>query len=75
MKCLPHAQGELCTRGYHVMKGYYNNPEATKEAIDEEDWLHTGDLAVMDENGYCTNYRTLERYDYSWRRKYLSSRN
>ena len=48
-----HEQGELCTRGYHVMKGYYNNPEATKEAIDEEGWLHTGDLAVMDENGYC----------------------
>ncbi|MED1201549.1 AMP-binding protein [Heyndrickxia acidicola] len=46
-------QGELCTRGYHVMKGYYNNPQATKEAIDEEGWLHTGDLAVMDENGYC----------------------
>ncbi|WP_225435196.1 AMP-binding protein [Bacillus aerolatus] len=48
----PNVQGELCTRGYHVMKGYYNNPSATKEAIDEEGWLHTGDLAVMDENGY-----------------------
>lgn len=47
------SQGELCTRGYHVMKGYYNNPEATSEAIDSEKWLHTGDLAVMDENGYC----------------------
>ncbi|MFC4768627.1 AMP-binding protein [Effusibacillus consociatus] len=46
-------QGELCTRGYHVMKGYYKNPEATAKAIDEDGWLHTGDLAIMDENGYC----------------------
>ncbi len=49
----PGVQGELCTRGYHVMKGYYNMPEATASAIDSEGWLHTGDLAVMDENGYC----------------------
>lgn len=48
----PNTQGELCTRGYHVMKGYYNNPDATQEAIDEDNWLHTGDLATMDENGY-----------------------
>jgi fatty-acyl-CoA synthase len=47
-------QGELCTRGYHVMKGYYKNAEATLEAIDEEGWLHTGDLAVMNESGYCS---------------------
>lgn len=46
-------QGELCTRGYHVMKGYYNNPDATNEAIDKDGWLHTGDLAIMDESGYC----------------------
>lgn len=44
--------GELCTRGYHVMKGYYKNPQATAEAIDEEGWLRSGDLATMDERGY-----------------------
>ena len=48
-----NVQGELCTRGYHVMKGYYNNPEATRKAIDANGWLHTGDLATMDEHGYC----------------------
>ncbi|MGE0084664.1 MAG: AMP-binding protein [Desulfococcaceae bacterium] len=46
-------QGELCTRGYHVMKGYYKNPEATAKAVDQDKWLHTGDLAVMDKEGYC----------------------
>ena len=46
-------QGELCTRGYHVMTGYYKMAEATAKAIDEENWLHTGDLAIMDGNGYC----------------------
>ncbi|MGD9506113.1 MAG: AMP-binding protein [Syntrophobacteraceae bacterium] len=46
-------QGELCTRGYHVMKGYYKMPEATAKAIDKDKWLHTGDLATMDEYGYC----------------------
>ncbi|SHO53106.1 AMP-binding protein [Desulfopila aestuarii] len=46
-------QGELCTRGYHVMKGYYKMPDATAKTIDSDKWLHTGDLAVMDENGYC----------------------
>lgn len=44
--------GELCTRGYSVMRGYWNNPEATAEAIDAAGWMHTGDLAVMDRDGY-----------------------
>ncbi|GAB3621982.1 AMP-binding protein [Mariniluteicoccus endophyticus] len=44
--------GEYCTRGYSVMKGYWNEPQKTAEAIDEEGWMHTGDLAVMHEDGY-----------------------
>jgi fatty-acyl-CoA synthase len=46
-------QGELCTRGYHVMKGYYKDKGATSLVIDNDGWLYTGDLAVMDENSYC----------------------
>ncbi|AUS14025.1 AMP-binding protein [Bacillus stercoris] len=46
-------QGELCTRGYHVMKGYYKDKEATRKVINHDGWLFTGDLAVMDEDGYC----------------------
>jgi fatty-acyl-CoA synthase len=44
--------GELCTRGYSVMAGYWNDPERTAEAIDAEGWMHTGDLATMDGEGY-----------------------
>jgi len=47
------ASGELCTRGYSVMLGYWNNADATSQAIDAAHWMHTGDLAVMDEDGYC----------------------
>jgi fatty-acyl-CoA synthase len=46
------AQGELCTRGYSVMLGYWNNEEATRGAIDAARWMHTGDLATMDGEGY-----------------------
>ena len=45
-------QGEVCARGYMVMKGYDDEPEATARAIDAEGWLHTGDLGVMREDGY-----------------------
>jgi len=48
----PGEPGEICCRGYNVMKGYYKMPEMTVEAIDEDGWLHSGDLAVMDEDGY-----------------------
>ncbi|SDU22571.1 AMP-binding protein [Geopseudomonas guangdongensis] len=52
-RIVPRGQiGELCTRGYSVMLGYWNNPEATREAIDGARWMHTGDLAVMDDEGY-----------------------
>src|SRR5215210_5315338 len=50
--CEPGEQGELLTRGYLVMKGYYKMEDKTAEVIDEDGWLHTGDLAVMDEDGY-----------------------
>ncbi len=45
--------GEFCTRGYSVMLGYWDDPEKTAEAIDKAGWMHTGDLATMDEDGYC----------------------
>ncbi|QHN06456.1 AMP-binding protein [Methanothermobacter sp. THM-1] len=48
----PGEPGEICCRGYNVMKGYYKMPEMTAEAIDEDGWLHSGDLVVMDEDGY-----------------------
>lgn len=49
----PGVQGELCTRGYSVMKGYWNDEERTAESIDADGWMHTGDLATIDDAGYC----------------------
>ena len=46
-------RGELCTRGYSVMRGYWDDAERTAESIDAEGWMHTGDLATIDAEGYC----------------------
>jgi fatty-acyl-CoA synthase len=46
--------GELCTRGYSVMRGYWDDMERSSEAIDSAGWMHSGDLAVIDEQGYCS---------------------
>ncbi len=48
------APGELCTRGYSVMAGYWNDPDKTAEVIDSDGWMHTGDIAVMDDDGYLS---------------------
>ncbi|MFE9330132.1 AMP-binding protein [Streptomyces sp. NPDC006925] len=54
-RCLPRGEpGELCTRGYSVMLGYWEQPEATAAAVDAARWMHTGDLAVMDAEGYVS---------------------
>ncbi|MED5412334.1 MAG: AMP-binding protein [Pseudomonadota bacterium] len=50
--CPVGEMGELCTRGYSIMLGYWENPEATATAIDSNGWMHTGDTAIMDEDGY-----------------------
>ncbi len=57
-ECPVGVQGEMCCRGFNVMKGYYNNPEATAEVIDKNGFAHSGDLGVKDENG---NYRITGR--------------
>ena len=58
LECPVGVQGEICCRGYNVMKGYYKNPEATAQVIDKNGFMHSGDLGVKDENG---NYRITGR--------------
>ncbi len=48
----PGTTGEFCARGYHVMRGYWNDDEKTAEVIDAGGWIHTGDLATMVEEGF-----------------------
>ena len=48
-----HEVGEICTRGYAVMLGYWDDPERTAQAVDSEGWMHTGDLGTIDDEGYC----------------------
>jgi fatty-acyl-CoA synthase len=50
--CPPNVPGELCCRGYNIMKGYYKMPEATEKAIDADGYLHSGDIGTVDEDGY-----------------------
>ena len=57
-ECPVGVEGEMCCRGYNVMKGYYKNPEATAEVIDANGFMHSGDLGIKDENG---NYRITGR--------------
>jgi fatty-acyl-CoA synthase len=52
LECEPGVPGEIMTRGYHIMKGYYKMPEATALAIEPDGWLHSGDVGTVDENGY-----------------------
>eukprot|EP01041_Mallomonas_annulata_P022480 gene22480-biopygen15524 len=53
-RIVPRGQpGELCTRGYSVMLGYWDDAERTDEALDRSGWMHTGDLATLDADGYC----------------------
>jgi fatty-acyl-CoA synthase len=66
--------GELLTRGYLVMKGYYKMPEKTAESIDSEGWLRTGDLATMKRARLCQYRGAGQRHDYSRRRESISGR-
>ncbi len=68
------AIGEICTRGYLVMNGYYNDPKSTAETIEPDGWLHTGDLASCRRERLFHHHRTHQGDDHSRRREHLSAR-
>ena len=74
-RIVPHGTpGELCTRGYSVMLGYWDNDAATREAIDEAGWMHTGDLATMDAEGYVNIVGRIKDMIIRGRRERLPAR-
>ena len=74
-RTLPRGEpGELCTRGYSVMLGYWDEPEKTAEAIDAARWMHTGDLAVMDDDGLRQHHRPDQGHGHPRRGERLPAR-
>lgn len=71
---VPGTVGELLVRGDNVMKGYWNKPEETKKVLTEDGWLHTGDLAYMDEDRYIYIVDRLKDLHHRERRKHLPRR-
>jgi acyl-CoA synthetase (AMP-forming)/AMP-acid ligase II len=67
-------RGELCTKGYSVMHGYWGDDAKTREAIDADGWMHTGDLATMDDEGYCQHRRPHQGHGDPRRREHLPAR-
>ena len=72
--CEPGEHGELCCKGYNVMKGYYKMPEETAKAIDKNGFLHSGDMGTVDEDGYFRVTGRIKGHDHPRRREHLPAR-